>query len=435
MLFDGFVKYDLTDGTSEEYGYPAGWYGGEPSFAPSTERARRGRRLPADVRRRGGDRALGAVRGARADARDGRAGRDPAAGADRLPHALGRPRRPEGGERRAATALTDAVERTPTSSAGTRPTSRATGRARGSAGRHLRGGGARRDARRRRRAGPGRGRARRQLRRRALLRSGPPRRSPRRGRPGVRRPADRRATRRPARRAAIALLAAMADIEAGRYDCALVVGVEQMRTGHARSRSGYSARRPGCRARPRASSSRGRSCSASSATSTTAATGSSTSTWRSIAARCNFDERAAATRTRRRATGTFERGARFARDVELQPGDRRPHPKAGLLAGDRRRGRGGARVGAVRRALRPSSPASARGCRGSPAGATAPRRMALADKLADANGRRTSCRTCAARSPTRSSARGIDDVLGARRHRDPRLLHDDASTWRSTTSA
>ncbi len=36
MLFDGFVKYDLTDGTSQEYGYPEGWYGGEPSFAPST---------------------------------------------------------------------------------------------------------------------------------------------------------------------------------------------------------------------------------------------------------------------------------------------------------------------------------------------------------------------------------------------------------------
>jgi carotenoid cleavage dioxygenase-like enzyme len=36
MLFDGFVKYDLTDASSEEYGYPQGWYGGEPSFAPST---------------------------------------------------------------------------------------------------------------------------------------------------------------------------------------------------------------------------------------------------------------------------------------------------------------------------------------------------------------------------------------------------------------
>jgi carotenoid cleavage dioxygenase len=35
MLFDGFVKYDLEKGSAEEYSYPDGWYGGEPSFAPA----------------------------------------------------------------------------------------------------------------------------------------------------------------------------------------------------------------------------------------------------------------------------------------------------------------------------------------------------------------------------------------------------------------
>ena len=37
MLFDGFVKYDLSDGTSEEYGYPAA----------GTEASPRSRRPPA----------------------------------------------------------------------------------------------------------------------------------------------------------------------------------------------------------------------------------------------------------------------------------------------------------------------------------------------------------------------------------------------------
>jgi len=35
LLFDGIVKYDLDTGTADELAYPAGWYGGEPSFAPS----------------------------------------------------------------------------------------------------------------------------------------------------------------------------------------------------------------------------------------------------------------------------------------------------------------------------------------------------------------------------------------------------------------
>lgn len=33
LLFDGIVKYDLLTGAVDELDYPAGWYGGEPSFA------------------------------------------------------------------------------------------------------------------------------------------------------------------------------------------------------------------------------------------------------------------------------------------------------------------------------------------------------------------------------------------------------------------
>ena len=72
----------------------------------------------------------------------------------------------------------------------------------------------------------------------------------------------------------IALLAATAEIEAGRYDCALRRRRRADEDGVAgRSAATISAPRPGTSARPRASSSRSPSCSASSATSTTGATG------------------------------------------------------------------------------------------------------------------------------------------------------------------
>ena len=92
-------------------------------------------------------------------------------------------------------------------------------------------------------------RPRRQLRRRALLDAGASRRVPRRRRPRVRGPADRpprgglrvgldrAARRRPP------------EIEAGRYDCALVVGVEQMKTVVAGDRRRLSRHRRLVRAR------------------------------------------------------------------------------------------------------------------------------------------------------------------------------------------
>ncbi len=78
-----------------------------------------------------------------------------------------------------------------------------------------------RRARRRRR----RGHPRRQRLRPAVHRAGPPRRDAGHGRAG---PVGRAAARHEAACASggVALLAAMADIEAGRYDCALVLGVE-----------------------------------------------------------------------------------------------------------------------------------------------------------------------------------------------------------------
>ncbi len=34
LMFDGFVKYDLQEGTSRAFSYPDGWFGGEGAFVP-----------------------------------------------------------------------------------------------------------------------------------------------------------------------------------------------------------------------------------------------------------------------------------------------------------------------------------------------------------------------------------------------------------------
>ncbi len=77
----------------------------------------------------------------------------------------------------------------------------------------------------------------------------------------------------------VAVLAAMADIEAGHYDCVLVIAVEQERNvpGDLGPR-GTSARRRGSAARARTPSTCGRTCSASWPTSTTGATAWTTGT-------------------------------------------------------------------------------------------------------------------------------------------------------------
>ena len=70
----------------------------------------------------------------------------------------------------------------------------------------------------------------------------------------------------------VAALAAMADLEAGRYDVALVVGVEQMRNVSGRIGAEHLGRRRGPGARGRMPPSCGRTCSPASPTSTRNAT-------------------------------------------------------------------------------------------------------------------------------------------------------------------
>jgi len=79
----------------------------------------------------------------------------------------------------------------------------------------------------------------------------------------------------------IALLAASAEIEAGRYGLQAVVGIEQMKTVAAgRDRRAAIARRlPGTTRKPKASSFPFRSSSVDSVTSMTSAMGSRTNTW------------------------------------------------------------------------------------------------------------------------------------------------------------
>ena len=70
----------------------------------------------------------------------------------------------------------------------------------------------------------------------------------------------------------VAVLAAMADIEAGRYDCVLVIAVEQERNVPGEQAPGISARPPGSATRAKTPGTCGRTCSASWPTSTTAVT-------------------------------------------------------------------------------------------------------------------------------------------------------------------
>ena len=101
----------------------------------------------------------------------------------------------------------------------------------------------------------------------------------------------------------VAVLAAMADLEADRYDVACVVGVEMMRNVPTRRR-GVEPRRGGLGSARDRRACRwcGPRCSPRWATSTTAATGSKRSTSaRSLAA---ASRTRVATRTRRRAAGT-----------------------------------------------------------------------------------------------------------------------------------
>ena len=66
LLFDGVVKYDTDAGRSWVHRYPAGRFGGEMVFAPRTRLEGRGRRVPAHVRGRRGDRRVRAPRPRRA---------------------------------------------------------------------------------------------------------------------------------------------------------------------------------------------------------------------------------------------------------------------------------------------------------------------------------------------------------------------------------
>ena len=177
--------------------------------------------------------------------------------------------------------------------------------------------------------------ARRQLRRRALLRAGPPRRVARRGRLPRSGAAHRRHEAACAS-GSVAVLAAMAELEAGRYDCALVVGVEQMRNVDRRETA---AEHLGAAAwvaatRPRASLSRGRSCSASSATSTTAATARRRAP-RRASPELNFDNARRNPNAQTRAGRSAPRASR--EDDERQPGRRGAAAQAGLRPGHRRR--------------------------------------------------------------------------------------------------
>ena len=90
------------------------------------------------------------------------------------------------------------------------------------------------------------GRARRQLRRGALLQAGPPRRVLRRGRSRVQRPAHGAGTKRRARPAASRSSRPSPRSQAGWYDLSCVVGIEQMKTvAGLRGRATTSAPRPG----------------------------------------------------------------------------------------------------------------------------------------------------------------------------------------------
>ena len=152
------------------------------------------------------------------------------------------------------------------------------------------------------------------------------------------------------------------------------------------------------------------------------------------ARRDRLRERHAATRTRRRATGTSSERA-FEPTTSVEPGRRRAHPQAGLLAGHRRRGRGGARVGALRRERGGRIAASAE--RAADRRLGTPHRAAWRSPTSSRTAQRVAVRLPAGarRDHRRVRARRHRRRGRHRRDRDPRLLHDHRTTWRSTTSA
>ena len=217
----------------------------------------------------------------------------------------------------------------------------------------------------------------------------------------------------------VAILAAMAEIEAGRYDCALVLGVEQERNvpgdqaarhlgaaawvGHEGEDATYLWPHMFCRSR----------------TSTTAATASTTATCRRSPRRTSATR--STTRTRRPGLDAHARELRRRRRGE--PGRRGPPAPLRLRQ---------VTDGAAGSCSRPPTAeawarrtAVARDCRGSSAGATAPPACRSTRSSRARPTTPTCCRTCAAADHRRVRPRRHRRRRRARRHRDPRLLHAD----------
>ena len=216
--------------------------------------------------------------------------------------------------------------------------------------------------------------ARRQLRRRALLHAGPPRRVLRRGAIPRSAGCPRRVTRRRARRAASRCSPRSAEIEAGWYDLSCVVGIEQMKTVPAvRGR-----RLPRHRGLVRAGG-QGRRVPVPEALRQ-----ARRRVRQALRAQGRVPRRDQRDQLREReaeparadAHLVHEQGARAVAE-RRQPRRRRAHPHLRLLAGHRRRGVRVPRVARVRGEVRqgPRS-SSSRASRASRAGATTPRACA-----------------------------------------------------------
>ena len=209
----------------------------------------------------------------------------------------------------------------------------------------------------------------------------------------------------------IALLAASAEIEAGRYDLQAVVGIEQMKTVSAADRAAPTwARPPGTSRRRKASSSRSRSSSAEARRRVRQA----------LRAEGRAPRRDQPAQLRERqaqperpdAHLVHEQGAR-ALPHRRQPGGGRAHPHRGLLPGDRRRGLRLPGLARVRGEVRARAWArSSRTSRASRAGATTRRGCASTTRSPRAPGASTCCPTCAAPSPAPWKRAGIADVNG-----------------------
>ena len=231
-----------------------------------------------------------------------------------------------------------------------------------------------------------------------------------------------RGTRRPARPAAMALLAAMAEIEAGRYDCALVVGVELERNvpGDQAARNLGAAAWVGHEAED------------------------ATFVWPSMFEpladeydrRYGLDERHL--RGHRRAQlpqreGQPERAdprldatrpSSFGADDEANPvvEGRIRRTDCSQVTDGAARDRAG-RTAHRRRVRRRRGPSRSTASPASSAGATAPSGCRSSRSSTGQRTTSTCCRTSGGPSPMPSPAPGSPDVERRRRHRDPRLLH------------